>query len=108
MIGAQLAVGGSGEPLVVPDRTLLFRARAVPRFHDIPPDGTRFVPVTEGPRPDRLIVALDAPGIERRRISCSVRRRVSTVRRSSRLRRYRKTVERSLSPEQLVRSLPRI
>jgi hypothetical protein len=64
LVAVTLASGGTGAPLEVRGRTLLFRAPdlAIGAMYDVSPDGTRFVLVTGNTRANRLVVVLNALG----------------------------------------------
>jgi Tol biopolymer transport system component len=65
MVAVSLDAGRAGQPPVVRGRTPLFRmARVVAAGYDVSPDGTRFAFVTGGARASRLIVVLNALGVE--------------------------------------------
>jgi Tol biopolymer transport system component len=63
LVAARVEPGGAGEPLVVRDRTPLFRAPypgGVIAMYDVSPDGRRFILAVGHERANRLVVALDA------------------------------------------------
>ncbi|HEX7981602.1 MAG TPA: protein kinase [Gemmatimonadaceae bacterium] len=66
LVAVSLDPGGAGQPPVVRAGTTLFEAVHIEGAdYDVSPDGSRFVFVRGGPRTGRLVVALDALGIDR-------------------------------------------
>ena len=68
LVAAQLGIGAANAPLSVRGRAALFRApyaQSVLANYDVSPDGSRFVIVTGGEHPFRLVVTLDALGARR-------------------------------------------